>query len=272
MPQYQMNDASIELPARFKDKTLHLFTVDDAGKSPFTFVVSRAQTEPGDTVDTFVTRLVGEMRKTFLRFQLKQLSNREIDGETAREIEYQWVSDGTLLHQRQTVVFQPLDGTGARQAISLIGTCQKGFTPEWAQEYDGLVGSVKLKRAERAFTPTALEPSAPGIVFVLHEKTKTLYSVASMAELFRHDIKEMFEGVTFYDAKGAALALQPAPEGREGWGAGGGAKQFLLWTVDPEGTRPLQARLAEIAQVKGANGLSTLQSVRAYLVGSAEPV
>ncbi|GLU34333.1 DcrB-related protein [Trinickia caryophylli] len=270
MPEYQMNDASIELPARFQDKTLHLFTVDEAGKSPFTFVVSRAQTEPDDTVDTFVTRLVAEMRKSFLRFQLKQLSNREIDGETAREIDYQWVSDGTLLHQRQTVVFQPLDGGETRQAVSFIGTCQRGFTPEWTQEYDDLVRSVKLKKAERAFTPTALDPSTPGVVFVLHENSKTLYSVGSMAELFRHDIKEMFEGVTFYDAKGAELALRPAPEGREGWGAGEGAKQFLLWTVDPKAMQPLQARLSDLAHVKGPGALSTVQSVRAYLASAAE--
>jgi hypothetical protein len=38
MPKYEMNDAVIDLPVNFTDKTMHLFTVDAAGGSSFTFI------------------------------------------------------------------------------------------------------------------------------------------------------------------------------------------------------------------------------------------
>ncbi|WP_240440898.1 DcrB-related protein [Ralstonia solanacearum] len=205
-----MHDAVIDLPAHFKDKTMHLFTVGEAGTSAFTFVVSRAPMEPGDTVDTFATRLVSEMRKTLPRFELKHLGESVVDGEAAREIDYQWVSEGTPLHQRQRVVMSPAGRD--RTAISFIGTCPKGFTPEAEKAYSELVGSVVLKRPDvSAFVAVPLDSSAMGNVFVLQESSRTLYALPSITDLFRHDVMEMFSGVTFYDAQGVQLALGPAP-------------------------------------------------------------
>ena len=40
MPKYEMNDAAIDLHANFTDKTIYLLTVETAGSSSFTFVVS----------------------------------------------------------------------------------------------------------------------------------------------------------------------------------------------------------------------------------------
>ncbi|KWK48498.1 hypothetical protein WT81_32320 [Burkholderia stagnalis] len=267
MPEYQMNDAAIELPARFQDKTIHLFTVDAAGASAFTFVVSRAPMEPEDTVDTFAERLVKEMRKTLPRFELKRLEVREVDGETAREIDYRWVSDGTPLHQRQTVVMAPAPRQ-ERMAISFIGTCPKAFTPEWSGEYDGLVSSVVLKRREQpAFVPMPLAHDAAGVVFVLHDSSRTLYVLSGMAELYRHDVTEMFDDVAFFDASGAPLALQAAPAEqteRAAWSAPDG-RQFALWTLNPREHASLRERLGNVASVKGMTGMQTVTAVQAYL-------
>jgi hypothetical protein len=198
MSEYQMNDAVIDLPAQFIDKTMHVFTVDKDGGSPFTFVVSRAPMERDDTVDTFATRLVSEMRKTLPRFELKGIQNREVDGETARELDYQWVSDGTLLHQRQTVVMSAARGEKP-VVIAFIGTCPKGFTQEWTKEYASMVSSVVLKRPDTpAFVATPISASAIGVVFVLNEKSGALYTLPGMTELFRHDVTEMFDGISFY--------------------------------------------------------------------------
>ncbi|WP_232457991.1 DcrB-related protein [Burkholderia ubonensis] len=264
MPEYQMNDAAIELPARFQDKTMHLFTVDAAGASGFTFVVSRAPMEPEDTVDTFAERLVKEMRKTLPRFELKRLEVREIDGEAAREIDYQWVSDGTQLHQRQTVVMSPMPRK-ERVAISFIGTCPKAFTPEWSGEYDGLVSSVVLKRPdEPAFVPVPLAHDAAGVVFVLHDSSRTLYVLTGMAELYRHDVSEMFGDVAFFDAGGVPLALQAAPAGQPAWSAPDG-RRFALWTSNPREHASLHERLGDVASVKGMTGMQTVAAVQAYL-------
>ncbi|WP_048817269.1 DcrB-related protein [Ralstonia solanacearum] len=266
MPEYRMHDAVIDLPAHFKDKTMHLFTVGEAGTSAFTFVVSRAPMEPGDTVDTFATRLVSEMRKTLPRFELKHLGESAVDGEAAREINYQWVSEGTPLHQRQMVVILPVVGRD-RTAISFIGTCPKGFTPEAEKAYSELVGSVVLKRPDvSAFVAVPLDSSAMGNVFVLQESSRTLYALPSITDLFRHDVMEMFSGVTFYDAQGVQLILGPAPEGQQAWRRPDG-RHFTLWTTDPQASGPLQARLGDVAAVKGMASLPTIEAVQAALVG-----
>ena len=264
MPRYQMNDAVIDLPAHFADKTMHLFTSDASDNSSFTFVVSRAPIENDDTVDTFVTRLVSEMRKTLPRFQLKQLGISEIDGETAREVDYQWLSEGTPLHQRQTVVISPMPGE-PRMAISFIGTCPKSFTTKGREEYDSLIKSAVLTRTgATGFAPAPLDRNATGFLFVLHEMSATLYVLANTAELMRHDVTEMFQGVAFFDAAGAPLTLRAAPERQQAWTAPDG-RQFALWTADPNTLSPLTERLGDIQAVKGTVGMQCAADVRTYL-------
>lgn len=264
MPEYQMHDAVIDLPEQFKDKTMHLFTADEAGGSTFTFVVSRAPVEADDTVQIFATRLVSEMRKTLPGFELNYLHESEVDKVTAREIDYRWMSEGTQLHQRQTVVMSPVSEHD-RTAISFIGTTSKGFTRETEKTYLELVASVALKRPGASkFIAEPLDVGAVGYVFVLHEPTRTLYVLQSVAELFRHDVTEMSSGVAFYDARGIPLSLQPVPEGMQGWPKPDGGA-LTLWTTDPRANAQLETRLDGIAAVKGSAGLSTVAAVRAAL-------
>ncbi|QDQ84734.1 DUF1795 domain-containing protein [Paraburkholderia megapolitana] len=269
MSEYRMNDAAIELPAHFTDKTFHIFSVDRAGVGVFTFVVSRAPMEAGDTIDTFVKRLVSEMRKALPHFELKLQRTREVDGETAREIDYRWISDGAPLHQRQTVVMSPLAGDKPL-AISFIGTCPKAFSPEWTEEYAKLVDSATLRRKDGpAFVSRPLDESTVGVVFVLHELNGTLYSLSGMTELFRHNIAEMFRDVSFYGATGAPLVMHPAPDAQKGWHAPDG-REFLLWTADPRQHRSLSDRLSSVKVARGITGLSAVDDIRAYLSSVAE--
>ena len=143
MSEYQMNDAVIQLPAHFKDKTIHLFTVDEAGSSGFTFV--RAPMEPDDTVDTFVTRLISEMRKSLPRFELASGKPRNRRRNRARNRLSVGVGRQPL-HQRQTVMSPK--GDRERTAISFIGTCPKSFTEDKSKEYKSLLASVVLARPD----------------------------------------------------------------------------------------------------------------------------
>lgn len=266
MPTYQMNDAALDLPEEFTDGTMHLFSTGKDAASKFTFVVSRADMEPGDTVDTFVERLVSQMRKTLPRFELKNIQVREIDGETGREVEYVWVSEGTPLHQRQTVVvLHAANGTPPR-AISFIGTCPKIFSPERTAQYAKMIASVKLKAAPvRAFESKKLDPAAGGIVFVLRASDGSLRIVQGMQELFRHDIAEALNpDVAFFDHTGAPLTLKIEPGAEQGWKHRNGAV-YGFWTVDPALHAPLPYRLDTVQSVVGTGNFKDADSVRAYL-------
>jgi len=272
MPIYQMNDASLDLPEEFTDGTMHLFSTGKDAAGKFTFVVSRADMEAGDTVDTFVQRLVSQMRKTLPRFELKNIHVREIDGETGREVEYVWVSEGTRLHQRQTVVvLHTANGTPPR-AISFIGTCPKVFSPERTAQYAKMVASVKLKAAPaRVFESGMLDPMAGGIVFVLRASDGSLRIVPGMQELFRHDIAEALSlDVAFFDHAGAPLTLKIEPGAEHGWRHRNGAV-YAFWTVDPALHAPLVYRLDMVQSVAGTGNLKDVETVRTYLRSVAAP-
>jgi hypothetical protein len=152
-----------------------------------------------------------------------------------------------------------------RMAISLIGTCPKTFSTDKRKEYDDLIDSVVLKRPDVAgFIPTQLDRDASGFVFVLHEATQTLYVLTNIAELMRHDVAEMSEGVAFFGASGVPLMLRAAREGQQAWKAPDG-RQFALWTADPKIARSLHERLTDVKSVKGTAGIQSVAAVRSYL-------
>lgn len=270
MSRYQMNDASLDLPEQFKDGTMHLFTVERNGANAFTFVVSRADIEAGDTVDTFAQKLVQQMRKTLPRFELKNLRAREVDGETAREVDYVWVSQGTSLHQRQTVVMA--HGTDSQRAISFIGTCPNGFTQEWTDQYAKIVASVDLcKEGMPHFASRMMPTNSTGIVFVLREADGTLVIVPRMSQLFGYKIEEALDPkVAFFDHAGAPIVLRRAMNQSEGWQHPEGTR-YMFWTADPAAHAQLSARLDNVRTVSGMSGFSDVEAVRRYLASVATP-
>jgi hypothetical protein len=277
MSRYQMNDASFDLPEQFKDGTMHLFTVERNGANAFTFVVSRADMEAGDTVDTFAQKLVQQMRKTLPRFELKSLRAREVDGETAREVDYVWVSQGTPLHQRQTIVMSReaggVDGAGGavRRAVSFIGTCPNGFTAEWTAQYAQLIGSVSLNEAPAApFASRMIPAGSTGLVFVLRAADGTLVVVPKLSQLFGYKIDDALDPkVAFFDHTGAPLELRQVTETddanpQDGWRHPDGTR-FMFWTLDPASNATLAARLASVNTVSGVGSLPDVAAVRRYL-------
>ncbi|WP_431823381.1 hypothetical protein [Burkholderia sp. F1] len=60
---------------------------------------------------------------------------------------------------------------------------------------------------------------AAGVVFVLHDSSRTLYVLTGMAELYRHDVSEMF---------GAAAVLLTLVEPRLFWTNKGARARFQV--------------------------------------------
>ncbi|WP_175772901.1 DcrB-related protein [Paraburkholderia phenazinium] len=261
-----MNDAALDLPEEFSDGTMHIFSTGKDAASRFTFVVSRADMEAGDTVETFVQRLVAHMRKTLPRFELKNVLVRDIGGETAREIDYLWLSEGAPLHQRQTVVVLHAASGVPPRAISFIGTCQKAFSPERAKLYAQMVASVKLKMPTgRPFKSRRLDATADGLIFVLRESDGSLRIVPGLTELFRHDVAEVLTpDVAFFDHTGAPLTLKSEDGSAQGWRHRDGTI-YVFWTVDPTLAAPLIFRLDTTRSVVGAGNLKDPDAVRTYL-------
>jgi hypothetical protein len=280
MFDYTMHDASFALPEQLKDKTMHLFTLNDNGPSDFTLVVSRAGLGKDDTLQTFSDRIVRELAKTMPRFELKERREVVVDGQPAVEIRYSWRSEGVFLQQRQTIVLTLADGPAERQAMSIIGTCPKTFTDAWAHDYEQIIASFRLRRppspetlalapaAEILSPPPVPEETATdvAIVFAFDPGTGTLYvlkdETAAIDAFQARDVQE--RNIAFFAANGRPLrVLFVGPEATDGLPSVDA--HYQLREDRTPRRLPLQALLRDIRHVKGGANLSSLDQVHAFL-------
>lgn len=214
MPHYHANSATFELPERLKDKSMHMFTLSDDGPSDFSMVISHADTQPGEQLQDFGTRLMTELGRALPRFQLRTMTERMLDGTPAIELEYSWSNDGNFMHQRQVIGLVEGAAEGSVQAILIAATCLKPFTDEWNAAFDGVLGSVKLRRPLAAppvapvDIPAVVNPSGLPFVFAFSDRRRLLHVYASADEACRKaDAREVEQRAwDFFDADGEPLA------------------------------------------------------------------
>jgi hypothetical protein len=206
---YHTNHATFALPAQLKDKTMHMFTLNDSGPSEFSVVISHAPAQAEDTLANFSERLVAELGKALPDFHLDGSSERMIDGTPAIELAYHWRNESNFMHQRQAITLLPGEEKGSQQAMLIAATCLQSFSAQWKDAFDGMLDSVKLRhkappleRDSNAVVAT-MEPT----VFALSERRRTLQAFASIDEACRKvDAREVEQDAwDFYDAAGRRL-------------------------------------------------------------------
>jgi hypothetical protein len=153
-----------------------------------------------------------------------------------------------------------------RRAISFIGTCPNGFTPEWTEQYQELIASVKLPKPYTApFASRMLSTDVAGLVFVLRTVDGTLVVVPKLSQLFGYNIEDALDSqVMFFDHTGAPIALQQSTQLDEGWAHPNGDR-YVFWTIDPTRHPRLGDRLSTVRTVSGMSSLSSVDAVRQYL-------
>lgn len=206
--QYRTNAVTFDLPPQLKDKSMHMFTLQDEGPSDFSMVMSHADTEPGEQVDDFANRLLQELGRALPKFQLKGMSQRTLDGSAAVELAYSWRNDGIFMHQRQVITLMGGPVPGTTQALLVAATCPKGFSDEWNAAFDAVLDSVKLRRPLEG-APVAQEaPPALQCVFALSDRRRTLHVFADRDEACRKiDAREVEQDAwAFFDGDGHRLA------------------------------------------------------------------
>ena len=213
MPQYHTNSATFELPGQLKDKTMHMFTLSDDGPSDFSMVISHADTQPGEQLQDFGTRLMTELGRALPRFQLRSMTERMVDGASAIELAYSWRNDGNFMHQRQLITLVEGPVEGSVQAVLIAATCLKPFTDEWNATFDHMLDSVKLRRplsaapVARVESLAVVNPSGLPFVFAFSDRRRMLHVYASVDEACRKaDSREVEQHAwNFFDADGEPL-------------------------------------------------------------------
>lgn len=105
MATYTLQEASIELPDIFKDRTMNLFTISENNASEFTFVVSRASAFHDDTVQKVAARIINEMSVTVPAFVSVTSQLIEIDNLPAVELFYHFENDGSEIWQNNRLFY-----------------------------------------------------------------------------------------------------------------------------------------------------------------------
>jgi hypothetical protein len=219
--QYHANSATFELPSALKDKTMHMFTLQDEGPSAFSVVISHAAAQPEEQIDGFGSRLIKELERALPKFQLRGMKERTLDGSPAIELAYSWRNDGIFMHQRQAITLIEGPERGSKQAMLIAATCLQAFTDEWNAAFDHLLDSVKLRNplpnAAPAASRHAADSDLPWIqpvggpplpcVFALSERRRTLHVYANQDEACRKtDAREVERDTwAFFNGDGMAF-------------------------------------------------------------------
>lgn len=277
MPQHHANSATFELPERLKDKTMHMFTLSDDGPSEFSMVISHADTQPGEQLQDFGTRLTTELGRALPRFQLRTMGQRLLDGTPAIELAYSWRNDGNFMHQRQVIGLVQGAAEGSVQAILIAATCLKPFTDEWNATFDQVLDSVKLRRplaGEPAVAPAGPENDVPAVVnpsglpfvFAFSERRRMLQVYASADEACRKaDAREVDQQAwNFFDADGEPLAASLAYNAAQ-WGAPGAVALTPSLDAGAPRLRELLHRVAVLHTSGAAAQFATVADIRRHL-------
>jgi hypothetical protein len=272
MHQYHANSATFELPERLKDKTMHMFTLSDDGPSEFSMVISHADTQPGEQLQDFGTRLMSELGRALPRFQLRSMTERLLDGTPAIELAYSWRNDGNFMHQRQVIGLVEGASEAHVQAILIAATCLQPFTEEWNATFDEMLASVKLRRPLAAppvaplQLPEVVNPSGLPIVFAFSDRRRTLHVYASADEACRKvDAREVeHRAWDFFDADGEPLTADFV-NGVTAWDK---PRPFVLAPSAQATTPRLRDHLHRVAVLHasvGASPFGTVSDIRTHL-------
>jgi hypothetical protein len=208
--QYHTNSATFELPSQLKDKSMHMFVMQDDGPSEFSVVMSQADIAPEDSLADFGDRLLKEMTRALPRFQLRGMKDCEVGGSPGIELAYSWRKESNFMHQRQAVVLVEGPAPGSRQALMVTATCLAAFSDEWNAAFDGILASMTLRKplSVRAAAPIRKVVAATQpYTFALSARRRSLHVFANQGEACRKtDPREVeLDTWAFFDAAGNRL-------------------------------------------------------------------
>lgn len=262
MATYKLNEASINLPDIFKDRTMNLFTMSENNASEFTFVVSRATASFDDDIKSIASRLVKEMNLTLQDFALESSNSILIDGQPAAEIFYHFKNGNALIWQKQSVILLN-DNARGRKMVCFIGTCTDDFDEYYQRQYQNIINSIRFCQEEKdEFIEEALPATSEKVYFALDNDSKELFVFETLNDLYQHiNLQRALNGAyLFYDATGNPLHIAPLPKAVEQE-----ATRYALWTSSPRKAQHILSILLVCRSVKGPATLNTIDAITAFI-------
>lgn len=279
--QYQTNEATFTLPERLRDKTVHMFVLNEDGPNEFSVVVSRSNVPVNETLDEHVERLKAELSATLPKFQLMETIDRQYDGYPATELRYRWSNNGMPMYQRQAIALIKSGTADHHAALMITATCPKPFSEEWDKAFADLLDSVRIRQSHMLFAPEPVnalpavsaeekvqEESTLAIsprVFALAARDCVLHVYDDEEQACRRvNALEVEDGLwSFFGSEGQPLQAEfTEPNTGKIWRSAGKyrLRRPSLPTMDS-----LEACIDQIVKVVGSQPLDSIAAVRAHL-------
>lgn len=262
MASYQLQEASLELPDVFKDRTVNLFTLNENNVSEFTFVVSRANAAMDDNLQIISSRLTKEMAVTLQEFVLESSQPVLIDSQPAIELFYHFKNGSAVIWQKQSVMILK-DCPQGKKMVCFIGTCQNSFNEYYQKQYYRIIKSIRFRQEEEDdFVSEALPATSEKVHFALDNDSKDLFVFERLNDLYQHiDLQRALNGAyLFYDAMGNPLHIAALPKIVEQE-----TTRYALWTTSPRKAQQMTSILLVCRSVKSSSRLNTTEEISAFI-------
>ncbi|HCW46226.1 DcrB-related protein [Mixta calida] len=254
-----LQEATLEIPDIYKDRTMNLFVLSENSASDFSFVISRGTAKFDDKVQGVAARLLKELEMTVQKFTLISSLMTLIDGIPAAEMLYHFESNNTLIWQKQTVVLLD-DKPAGKKMVSYIGSCPDSFSDYYQKQYADILKSIRFHRdGNDNFISEAIPADAPGIFFVIDTDLRQLNVFDSVHALYQHvNLQRALNGqYLFYSAEGKPLHIAAVGNSEPA--------RYGLWTSSPEKSQHLSSVLTVCRSVNGPEALNSIDKINEFI-------
>ncbi|QHM70498.1 DcrB-related protein [Mixta intestinalis] len=259
MAIFRLQEAMLEIPDIYKDRTMNLFVLSENSASDFSFVVSRGTAKFDDKVQGVAARLLKELEITVPKFKLISSVMTVIDGMPAAEIFYHFESNNAQVWQKQTVVLLD-DKPAGKKMISYIGSCPDSFTDYYQKQYAEILKSIRFHRHDNdGFISEAVPADAQSIFFVIDTDLRQLNVFESVQALYQHvNLQRALNGqYLFYCSTGHPLHIAAVVDSEP--------VRYGLWTSSPENFQPLSSLLSVCRSVSGPEALNSIDKINRFI-------
>jgi hypothetical protein len=139
MSAYHMDEAMIDLPAGWEDRSMNVFLLPLPDGTAENVVVTREAFEGGD-LDTYVQAAIKALSQQFPRFQMLGHRPRALASLAGYEVKMRWVREGVPVYQQQLylVYYDRLLTITATTPAKQAQACEKRF--------DELLAAMKFRK------------------------------------------------------------------------------------------------------------------------------
>lgn len=144
MAIHYTNELIFDLPAPLIDVTTHIYGLSEDGPSEFNIVINRCSIEKDETLESYGSKLLEDMKNTIPKFHFLSQGNMEIANQNAIWFIYTMVHEGKRYYQTN-VNFLHEKAPGVHQVIQVAATSAGKFTDDRKKKFEDLLDSIKFR-------------------------------------------------------------------------------------------------------------------------------